>query len=204
MKRVHIICPATGLTDEQSIRVTEHYNSLIEKNIDVYDPRVDDAKADNEIELCQQHLASIKHPRNISIDVFWSKNSRISYFDLGLAFATNAQINLIEVFDNDNEDDSYLNILKEMKGKHYNRKLIELDGRKHTRKFSYDKGEYLDDYPALILESETYKLQEEIKLINLEQEKIYKNCDHEYHKTSHGGGYEDPYTCIHCYHTEWR
>lgn len=112
--KVHLICPVRNVTEEQQKEIDDYCKSLEIDGHIVHNPKYAvDQDDETGFNICQGHLDSMKNCDIVS--VFWDVNSKGSHFDLGMAFALGKKINLIKIYQPDNDGKSYVKVMKLMK-----------------------------------------------------------------------------------------
>jgi nucleoside 2-deoxyribosyltransferase len=113
--KIFIICSVRGSTDEYKSKL-EYYVQMLEKNKnEVHLPHRDTNQDASGIEICRQNKEAIMSADEVHI--FYSSKSQGTHFDMGVAFALNKTIMVVE-----NE--------KYGPGKSYARMLSEWERRK--------------------------------------------------------------------------
>lgn len=115
-KRIYIICPVRGVTEEQAKEIMKYVETL-ENNGDVchFPPRDVKQDSDTGIDICQRHLEAMECCEEVHI--FWDASSKGSHFDLGMAFAMGLPWKLIRNYTEDTEGKSYLKVIKGLEKK---------------------------------------------------------------------------------------
>jgi len=112
--KVHLICPVRNVTEDQQKEIDNYCESLTQKGHEVHNPKYavdqDDATGYG---ICKGHLDSMIQADLVA--VFWDVNSKGSHFDLGMAFALNKRVELIKLYQPDNEGKSYVKVMELMK-----------------------------------------------------------------------------------------
>jgi len=108
--KIFIICPVRDLTDGERLKIQSHIQYLeeTEESLVYYPPR--DTNQDDTIGLriCQDNFEAIKNSNEVH--VFWNEKSKGSLFDLGMAFALNRTIKLMNCI-SPTEHKSFNNVL---------------------------------------------------------------------------------------------
>lgn len=117
---VFLICPVRNATDEQKERMNNHIELLETKGRKVYYP-ARDTNQDDEYgyRICTDNYEAIRDSETVHI--FWDKNSTGSLFDIGVAFALNKKVEIINVEEVEmTQGKSFSNmiLLWKTKGKH--------------------------------------------------------------------------------------
>lgn len=100
MKDIYLICPVRNATVEQKEKMTDYIKSLEERGFSVFYP-----ERDNQYEyiddigytICKENLKAIKEAKEVHI--FWDKTSQGTLFDLGIAFALDKPLTIVNVGD---------------------------------------------------------------------------------------------------------
>ncbi len=91
--KVFLICPVRIATDKQLNRITSYVDSLEKKGIQVYYPATDTDQEGEEFQICTDNKSAIEYADEVHI--FWDENSKGSLFDLGMAFALNKSLLIV-------------------------------------------------------------------------------------------------------------
>ncbi len=87
-KRVFLICPVRGITDEEKGKIGQYVARLERKGYEVYWPLRDTDQNDPVgLRICEDNLWAIAKAHEVH--VWWSGKSQGSFFDLGMVFALN-------------------------------------------------------------------------------------------------------------------
>lgn len=112
--KVHLICPVRNVTEEQQKEIDNYCYNMNSMGHTCHNPKYavnqDDETGYN---ICRGHLDSMREADLIA--VFWDVNSKGSHFDLGMAFALGKKVELIKVYQPDNEGKSYVKVMGLMK-----------------------------------------------------------------------------------------
>lgn len=108
--KVFIICAVRGATEEYITKLEKYVSDLEASGVDVYAPHRDTEQWRLGIEICRQNMSAIKGSDEIHI--FYSSKSQGTHFDMGVAFALNKKVVIVE-----NEQLT--------KGKSFQRMLVE-------------------------------------------------------------------------------
>lgn len=94
--KVFLICPVRNATDEQRASMENYIQSLEDNGIEVYYPARDTEQNDNiGFRICTDNRTAIKNSDEVHI--FWDKNSQGSLFDLGMAFALEKPLKIVNI-----------------------------------------------------------------------------------------------------------
>jgi hypothetical protein len=93
-KKVFLICPVRGITEEERQILGKYVADLEQSGYDVHFPLRDTDQNDTVgMRICSQNRDAIISADEIH--VYWNPKSEASRFDLGMAFATEKPIKLI-------------------------------------------------------------------------------------------------------------
>jgi nucleoside 2-deoxyribosyltransferase len=119
MKRmVFIICSVRNATEEYKTKLEEYVAELESLGYIVHLPHRDTNQNASGIDICSQNMNAIKISDEVHI--FYSNESRGTHFDMGVAFALNKPIVVVE-----NEPIS--------EGKSFSRMLMEWEDKKYVQ-----------------------------------------------------------------------
>lgn len=91
---VFLICPVRNADENQKLKMEEHINSIKNSGKTIYYPATDTNQVDETgFRICTDNMNAIKNSNEVHI--FWDKNSQGSLFDLGVSFALNKKIVII-------------------------------------------------------------------------------------------------------------
>ena len=96
---VFIISPVRNITDEQKLAIENHIQGLKEEGFTVYFPLTDTNQEDPTLgyNICYDNREAMENSKEVHI--YFDKKSEGSLFDLGMAFALNKSITIINVED---------------------------------------------------------------------------------------------------------
>ncbi|MDO8504433.1 MAG: hypothetical protein Q7S36_01110 [Candidatus Liptonbacteria bacterium] len=93
-KKVFIICPVREITDQEKGFIANYVSRLEKDGYSVHWPPRDTAQDDPVgLRICRDNRLAIANADEVH--VWWNGKSQGSFFDLGMAFATNKKIVLI-------------------------------------------------------------------------------------------------------------
>ena len=92
--KVFIICTIRDATQEYLSKLTEYVQNLENKGIIVYAPHRDTNQMALGYEICQQNMKGIVEADEVHI--FYNPKSQGTHFDMGMAFALNKNIVIVE------------------------------------------------------------------------------------------------------------
>ena len=115
MKKIFIICSVRGASDEYVTKLERYVLSLEQQGYSVHLPHRDTNQKAKGYDICLENCNAIKN--SDEVHVFYSSESQGTHFDMGVAFAFNRKIVVVE-----NE--------KYGEGKSYPRMLDEWSNRK--------------------------------------------------------------------------
>lgn len=110
MKKAFIICSVRNATEELKEKLESFANELENKGWSIHLPHRDTNQNATSIEICRQNYAAIKEAGTIFI--FYNSGSLGTHFDMGMAFALNKEIVVIEN-EKFNENKSFARLLAE-------------------------------------------------------------------------------------------
>lgn len=111
--KIHLICPVRNVTDEQQKEIDDYCHNMISMGHECHNPKYAvDQNDDTGFNICKGHLESMVSADLVA--VFWDVNSKGSHFDLGMAFALGKKIDLIKIYQPDNEGKSYVKVMRLM------------------------------------------------------------------------------------------
>jgi nucleoside 2-deoxyribosyltransferase len=93
-KKVFIICSVRGASDEYQTKLENYVKSLEEDGYKVHLPHRDTNQKANGIDICKQNATAIFEADEVHI--FYSKASQGTHFDMGVAFALNKPLKVVE------------------------------------------------------------------------------------------------------------
>ena len=96
MYDIFLICPVRNATEEQKLRMNDYISNLEAKGIKIYYP-ARDTNQDDSIgwQICTDNKNAIIQSKEIHI--FWDKDSLGTLFDLGMVFALNKNLTIINI-----------------------------------------------------------------------------------------------------------
>ena len=116
---IYIICPVRKVTPEQKKSMDSYVDNLEAIGFTVhYPPRDADQSDPSGMNICLTHAEAMK--KCSCVHIFWDKSSTGSHFDLGMAFALDKPVYLVELFTPDGEGKSYAKVIREMENRHFN------------------------------------------------------------------------------------
>lgn len=113
MNDIFLICPVRNATEEQKEKMTQYINDLESEGKKVYYPARDTNQVDSiGYRICCDNRDAIKEADEIHI--FYDPNSSGSLFDLGMAFALDKKLTLVNIDDiTSTPTKSFSNMIKE-------------------------------------------------------------------------------------------
>lgn len=113
MKKVFLICPVRNASEEQKTRMQEYIINLENQGIKVYYPARDTDQNDKiGFRICTDNKNAIIEADEVHI--FWDKNSQGSLFDIGITFALNKKIIIVNIDEvEQTEGKSFSNMIRE-------------------------------------------------------------------------------------------
>jgi nucleoside 2-deoxyribosyltransferase len=94
MKKVFIICSIRITTPEYNEKLERYVSKLEQEGCIVYAPHRDTNQMALGFDICHQNMQGIKDADEVHI--FYSSNSQGTHFDMGVAFALNKKIVIVE------------------------------------------------------------------------------------------------------------
>lgn len=94
MKRIFVICSVRGMDDEYRKTLENYVAALEEKGWEVHLPHRDTDQEASGFDICTQNMNAINKADEIHI--FYSEKSTGTHFDLGVAFALNKKLVIID------------------------------------------------------------------------------------------------------------
>jgi len=95
---VFLICPVRNATEDQKEKMQQYINEIENQGKTIYYPARDTDQNDTiGFRICTDNKNAIKNSKEIHI--FWDKNSTGSLFDLGMAFATDKKLKIVNLDD---------------------------------------------------------------------------------------------------------
>lgn len=108
-KTVYIICTVRNATDEYRKKLEEYTEKLEKDGYDVYLPHRDTDQSLKQYDLCLMNFKALSKADEIHI--FYNSNSTGTHFDLGMSFALNKKIIVVE--NEENEKNGFSKLLNE-------------------------------------------------------------------------------------------
>ena len=109
-KKIFIICSVRGADGEYKDKLENYTELLLSKGFNVHLPHRDTNQKATGIEICKQNKKAIYESDEIHI--FYNGESQGTHFDMGVAFALNKKIVIVEN-ENYGEGKSYPRMLSE-------------------------------------------------------------------------------------------
>lgn len=94
MKKVFVICTIRSATQEYLTKLETYVSNLESKGIKVYAPHRDTNQSALGYEICRQNMQGIIDADEVHI--FYNSKSQGTHFDMGVAFALNKKIVIVE------------------------------------------------------------------------------------------------------------
>jgi nucleoside 2-deoxyribosyltransferase len=94
MKKVFIICSVRGASDEYKQKLETYVSNLENEGIKVHLPHRDTDQNASGLEICKQNAKAIRKADEVHI--FYNSKSQGTHFDMGVAFAYNKDIFIVE------------------------------------------------------------------------------------------------------------
>jgi len=94
MKKVFIICSVRNATEEYRTKLESYVSGLEKRNIKVHLPHRDTNQNARVIEICEENAKAIRNADEVHI--FYSSSSQGTHFDMGVAFALNKPLVVVE------------------------------------------------------------------------------------------------------------
>lgn len=94
MKKVFIICSVRGASEEYRIKLENYVSELENKGVIVHLPHRDTNQNARGFDICIQNANAIKDSDEVHI--FYNSSSQGTHFDMGVAFALNKLIIVVE------------------------------------------------------------------------------------------------------------
>ena len=94
MKKIFIICSVRGMSDEYRSKLEKYVSELESNGNIIHLPHRDTNQNATGIEICTQNMYAIKEANEIHI--FYNSKSQGTHFDMGVAFALNKPIVIVE------------------------------------------------------------------------------------------------------------
>lgn len=115
-KMVFVICSVRGATEEYKLKLEEYVAELESLDYIVHLPHRDTNQNVSGVEICSQNRDAIKISDEVHI--FYSSSSQGTHFDMGMAFAMNKPIIVVEN-EQIGEGKSFPRMLMEWEDKNY-------------------------------------------------------------------------------------
>ena len=94
MKKIFIICSVRGVSDEYKFELEKYVEGLELSGDEVHLPHRDTNQTSKGIDICMENAIAIKKANEVHI--FYNSKSQGTHFDMGVAFAYNKPIKVIE------------------------------------------------------------------------------------------------------------
>lgn len=94
MKKVFIICSVRIASEEYRLKLEKYVSELEANDCLVHLPHRDTNQKASGIDICTQNMNAIKNADEIHI--FYSKDSQGTHFDMGVAFALDKKLVVVE------------------------------------------------------------------------------------------------------------
>lgn len=119
--KVFIICSVRGASEEYRIKLENYVSKLEADGIEVHLPHRDTNQIARGYDICKQNAKAIKEADEVHI--FYSKDSQGTHFDMGVSFALDKKIVVVE---NDiyGEGKSYPRMLDEWQNENNFQKIV--------------------------------------------------------------------------------
>jgi len=92
--KIFIICSVRGATEEYKNKLEDYVKSLEHYGFDVHLPHIDTDQSNSGLQICEDNLSAIR--RSDQIHIFYSSKSQGTHFDMGMAFALDKEIHIVE------------------------------------------------------------------------------------------------------------
>lgn len=92
--KVFIICSVRNVTKEYRNKLEDYTKKLESQGYEVHLPHRDTDQNASGFEICMQNMNAIKNSDEVHI--FYNSDSKGTHFDMGVAFALNKKIKVIE------------------------------------------------------------------------------------------------------------
>jgi nucleoside 2-deoxyribosyltransferase len=93
-KKVFIICSVRGASDEYKRKLENYVDFLETQGVSVHLPHRDTNQMATGLAICTENMNAIKEADEVHI--FYSSTSQGTHFDMGVAFALNKKIVIVE------------------------------------------------------------------------------------------------------------
>lgn len=120
---IFIICTVRGATDEYKAELEEYVKTLEDIGHKVHLPHRDTDQSDTGYGICKQNAEAIKNAK--SVHVFYNSESQGTHFDMGVSFALNKHIVVVERLPR-TEGKSFVNMLYEWETKIADERFMKL------------------------------------------------------------------------------
>jgi len=94
MKKVFIICSVRGASDEYKEKLENYVSDLEQNGCKIHLPHRDTNQNATGIEICKENSTAIFNADEVHI--FYSSKSQGTHFDMGVAFALDKQLVVVE------------------------------------------------------------------------------------------------------------
>ena len=92
--KIFIICSVRNATNEYKVKLEKYIKFLEEDGYEVHLPHRDTNQDETGLNICQQNKNAIIESDEVHL--FYNSNSQGTHFDLGVSFAANKKIKIIE------------------------------------------------------------------------------------------------------------
>ena len=108
-RKIYLICPVRNVTADQQRAVDTYAHQLTERGDDVHNPRYAVDQTDTTgVGICLAHFDAMDLADEVH--VFWDATSTGSHFDLGMAFALDKPVVVVELLTPDSDAKSYAKV----------------------------------------------------------------------------------------------
>ena len=94
MKKVFIICSVRGASQKYRYRLENYVSGLESQGIKVHLPHRDTNQNASVFEICEENARAVRDADEVHI--FYSSSSQGTHFDMGVAFANNKKLIVVE------------------------------------------------------------------------------------------------------------
>jgi nucleoside 2-deoxyribosyltransferase len=108
--RIFIICSVRGASDEYRLKLEEYADTLKAQGHEVHLPHRDTNQKADSYHICLQNMEAIV--KSDEVHIFYNSKSQGTHFDMGVAFAFNRKIVVVEN-EEYTEGKSFANMLRE-------------------------------------------------------------------------------------------
>lgn len=108
--RIFIICPVRNASAEQKDKITSYMDNQIANGHSVYYPAIHTDQSGDGVNICKQNKSAIVEADEVH--VFYDPNSAGTLFDLGMAYALNKPLVLINTVEL-TEHKSFNNVIRQ-------------------------------------------------------------------------------------------